>query len=68
MSFILNSLRIQIDLSVIVRVYVESIETGTWAKKYRLCMNRRKDFMKHYHKRFNIETAYSMIKGKFGSF
>jgi hypothetical protein len=23
--------------------------------------------MAHYHKRSNIETAYSMIKGKFGS-
>jgi hypothetical protein len=23
--------------------------------------------MEHYHKRSNIETAYSMIKGKFGS-
>ena len=23
--------------------------------------------MDHYHKRSNIETAYSMIKGKFGS-
>jgi hypothetical protein len=23
--------------------------------------------MQHYHKRSNIETAFSMIKGKFGS-
>ena len=23
--------------------------------------------MKHYHKRSNIETAFSIIKGKFGS-
>jgi transposase len=23
--------------------------------------------MEHYHKRSNIETAYSMIRGKFGS-
>ena len=23
--------------------------------------------MEHYHKRSNIETAFSMIKGKFGS-
>ena len=27
----------------------------------------REAFMEHYHKRSNIETAYSMIKGKFGS-
>ena len=34
---------------------------------YHLFMYRREDFMEHYHKRSNIETAYSMIKGKFGS-
>jgi transposase len=30
-------------------------------------MYRREEYMAHYHKRSNIETAYSMIKGKFGS-
>jgi len=30
-------------------------------------MYRREAYMEHYHKRSNIETAYSMIKGKFGS-
>ena len=30
-------------------------------------MYQREAFMEHYHKRSNIETAYSMIKGKFGS-
>jgi transposase len=30
-------------------------------------MYRREGYMEHYHKRSNIETAYSMIKGKFGS-
>ncbi len=34
---------------------------------YHLFMYRREEYMKHYHKRSNIETAYSMIKGKFGS-
>ena len=33
---------------------------------YHLFMHWREDFMEHYHKRSNIETAYSMIKGKFG--
>ena len=32
-----------------------------------LFMYQREAFMEHYHKRSNIETAYSMIKGKFGS-
>ncbi len=27
----------------------------------------RSFLLEHYHKRSNIETAYSMIKGKFGS-
>lgn len=31
-----------------------------------LFMYQREAFMEHYHKRSNIETAYSMIKGKFG--
>ena len=34
---------------------------------YHLFMYRREVFMEHYHKRSNIETAYSMMKGKFGS-
>ncbi len=34
---------------------------------YHLFMYRREEYMEHYHKRSNIETAYSMIKGKFGS-
>jgi hypothetical protein len=34
---------------------------------YHLFMHRRDDFCEHYHKRSNIETAYSMIKGNFGS-
>jgi hypothetical protein len=30
-------------------------------------MHGRYDFWEHYHKRSNIETAYAMIKGNFGS-
>lgn len=29
---------------------------------------RARIVLEHYHKRSNIETAYSMIKGKFGSY
>ena len=46
---------------------LEPTEAGMWARMYHLFMHRREDFMEHYHKRSNIETAYSMIKGKFGS-
>ena len=39
-----------------------------WTKMYRLFMYQREAFMDHYHKRSNLETAYSiMIKGEFGS-
>jgi transposase len=46
---------------------VEPTEAGAWARMYHLFMHRREEYMEHYHKRSNIETAYSMIKGKFGS-
>jgi transposase len=46
---------------------LEPTKAGTWAKMYHLFMYERDAFMEHYHKRSNIETAYSMIKGKFGS-
>ena len=46
---------------------LEPTEAGIWAKMHHLFMYQREAFMEHYHKRSNIETAYSMIKGKFGS-
>ena len=46
---------------------VEPTEAGAWASMYHLFMYRREEYMEHYHKRSNIETAFSMIKGKFGS-
>jgi transposase len=46
---------------------VEPTKAGAWAKMYHLFAYEREAFMEYYHKRSNIETAYSMIKGKFGS-
>ena len=37
-----------------------------WAKMYHLFMFNREEFMAHYHKRSNVESVFSMIKGKFG--
>lgn len=37
-----------------------------WRKLYHSFMFNRDDFLKHYHKRSNVETAFAMIKGKFG--
>ncbi len=46
---------------------LEPTGAGAWARMYHLFMYKREEYMEHYHKRSNIETAYSMIKGKFGS-
>lgn len=46
---------------------LEPTKAGTWAKMYHLFAYEREAFMEHYHKRSNIETSFSMIKGKFGS-
>ena len=47
---------------------LEPAEADMWTKMYRLFMYQREAFMDHYHKRSNLETAYSiMIKGEFGS-
>lgn len=41
-------------------------EEPIWAKMYYYFMYNRLTFMEHYHKQSNSETAFSMIKGKFG--
>jgi hypothetical protein len=41
-------------------------EDSTWARMYYLFMFNREEFMRHYHKRSNVKSAFSMIKGKFG--
>lgn len=41
-------------------------EEPIWAKMYFYFMYNRLAFMEHYHMRSNIESAFSMIKGKFG--
>jgi hypothetical protein len=46
---------------------LEPTEAGMWARMYHLFKCQREAYMEHYHRRSNIETAYSMIKGKFGS-
>ncbi len=33
---------------------------------YHLYQYNQADFMRHYHQRSNVETTFSMIKGKFG--
>ncbi len=37
-----------------------------WKKMWHLFMYNNDEFMKHYHKRSNVETTFHMIKSKFG--
>ena len=46
---------------------VEPKDDSIWAKMYYLFMYQREEFMEHYHKRSSVESAFSMLKAKFGS-
>jgi transposase len=39
---------------------------GTWSKMFHYFQFKRTEFMAHYHKRSNVESAFSMMKRKFG--
>jgi transposase len=38
---------------------------GLWQQMYHLYHFRRAEFLRHYHKRNNVESTFSMIKAKF---
>ena len=39
---------------------------GLWEKMFHYYQLNREEFYKHYHKRSNVESTFSMIKAKFG--
>src|SRR5262249_40665317 len=39
---------------------------GLFAQMFHYFSYRREEFLKHYHKRSNVESTFSMIKAKFG--
>jgi transposase len=39
---------------------------GLWKSMFHYFSFKQEDFMKHYHKRSNVETTFHMIKSKFG--
>jgi transposase len=41
-------------------------KNNIWTEMYHYFMYNREEFLAHYHKRSNVETAFSMIKAKFG--
>jgi hypothetical protein len=40
-------------------------KNNVWAEMYHYFMYNREEFLAHYHKRSNVETAFSMMKAKF---
>ncbi len=42
-------------------------KSEAWNKMLHYYLYRREDFLRHYHRRSNVETTFHMIKAKFGS-
>ena len=42
------------------------LQDTPWARMYHLFAYNRAEFLRNYHKRSNVETAFAMIKAKFG--
>ena len=40
--------------------------SSVWNRMYHFFMYNQDEFMRHYHRRSNVETTFSMIKTKFG--
>lgn len=45
---------------------VPPTDDSIWSKMYGVFMLNRETFLEHYHKRSSIESAFSMVKAKFG--
>ena len=41
-------------------------EDSAWSRMYHVFMLNRETFLEHYHKRSSVESAFSMVKAKFG--
>lgn len=37
-----------------------------WKKCFHYFSFKREEFLRHYHKRSNVESTFSMVKAKFG--
>src|SRR5262249_28245968 len=38
---------------------------GPWGKMFHFYSFKREEFLRHYHKRSNVESTFSMVKAKF---
>jgi transposase len=53
-----------IDFKVTAKASQKS--PAAWRRMFHYYSYNKEEFMRHYHKRSNVETAFSMIKAKFG--
>lgn len=47
--------------------YKSPASRALWGRMHDFFTYNREEFLKHYHKRSNVETAFHMIKSKFGT-
>ncbi|MBI1729210.1 transposase [Candidatus Acetothermia bacterium] len=47
---------------------LREVPNSLWDRMFHYFSFNRTDFMSHYHKRSNVESTFSMIKGKFGDY
>src|SRR5947209_1847487 len=65
----LNNYDVIKDHGAVPYIAFKSIHTGRggglWAKMYHYFQFNQQEFLRHYHKRSNVESTFSMIKAKF---
>jgi hypothetical protein len=45
----------------------QALREGVFRDMFHYYSLRREEFLRHYHKRSNVETTFSMLKAKFGA-
>lgn len=50
------------------RNHTTGVECPIWRKMFHYFQYNRDEYLAHYHKRSNVESTFSMIKNKFGTF
>lgn len=65
----INNTNVIADFGAVPYIPFKSIHTGSggglWQKMFHYFLFKREEFLKHYHKRSNAESTFSMIKAKF---
>ena len=62
----MNSVRATAYIPFMKSATGKSGGSSTWVKAYHYFHLNREEFLEHYHQRGNVETAFMMLKSKFG--